>query len=166
MKPNIEIDMLRELIRLDGETGHLYWLKQRGGAKPGDKAGCFDGQGYVTLVICGKQYMAHRVVWALHHGAWPELQLDHKDLDKGNNKPSNLRTATSSQNLANTALFKSNTSGHKGVVWSKKHCQWQAQIRIAGRLKYLGLHTTMHAASAAYSQAAQAAWGHFSRTSA
>ncbi|WP_133857967.1 HNH endonuclease [Comamonas sp. JUb58] len=166
MKNDIAISELRGLLRLNEETGELFWLVTRGKAKAGARAGTQDGQGYLTLTVNSKQHLAHRVVWALHHGMWPSSRLDHKDLNKSNNRPRNLRLATQSQNLGNTVASANNTSGHKGVCWHKQLGKWQAQIKVDGRNRYLGVFAEISAAKAAYAQAATAAWGNFARTTA
>ena len=48
-------------------------------------------------------------------GTKPGEHTDHEDLDKLNNRRSNLRTCTVSQNGANRQKIKKNTSGYKGV---------------------------------------------------
>jgi len=40
--------------------------------------------------LAGRKVRAHLVVWALHHGAWPEHRLTHRDGNKRNNTPDNL----------------------------------------------------------------------------
>jgi len=55
---------------------------------------------------------------------WPAYAVDHRNLDKGDNRWDNLREATRSQNMANTSLPSTNTSGFKGVIWSKRYKYW------------------------------------------
>lgn len=46
-------------------------------------------------------YGAHRVVWFLHHGAWPFPEIDHINRDPSDNRIENLRCATRSDNMRN-----------------------------------------------------------------
>jgi hypothetical protein len=64
---------------------------------------------------------------------------DHVDGCAFDNRRSNLRKATDSQNQYNRPLQSSNTSGFKGANWQKKVLKWQAYIAIDGHQKYLGL---------------------------
>ena len=55
--------------------------------------------------------------------------VDHINRDTRDNKKCNLRLATKSTNAMNTKIRKDNTSGIKGVTWSKKLLKWQI-VRI------------------------------------
>lgn len=62
------------------------------------------GKGYlrVMLHIDGEQHGtgAHRIVWTHLKGPIPDdLQINHKDLDKTNNRPRNLELATGAENI-------------------------------------------------------------------
>src|ERR1035437_7210784 len=63
---------------------------------------------------------------------------DHRDRNKLNNRESNLRTVTHTQNHLNTKLYNHNTTRFKGVVWSKRDKKWDAQIQINGKHISLG----------------------------
>jgi len=56
------------------------------------------------------------------------LHTDHINRVKLDNRKSNLRTVTRKQNQRNTKLFKTNTSGYKGVSWAKNMRKWEAYI--------------------------------------
>ena len=164
VKNVISVEELRKDLRYDPETGDLIRLVTRDCVKAGDLAGCRDDRGYRIVAIKGRTYWAHRVAWALHYGAWPTHQIDHRDLDKGNNRIANLREATPSQNHGNMAIYKSNTSGRKGVTWCKQRKKWHARIRVRGLRINLGHHDDLEAAHAAYCAAAAAAFNDFART--
>jgi hypothetical protein len=66
------------------------------------------------------------------------LQVDHVNGDRTDNRRSNLRICTGSQNKFNSNKHRDNTSGHKGVTWDKAREKWQAQIMIRGKQIYLG----------------------------
>ena len=64
--------------------------------------------------------------------------VDHKDNDKANNKLSNLRWATHSENEHNKGISKKNTSNVEGVSFNKKCNKWCARIMIDGISIHLG----------------------------
>lgn len=57
-----------------------------------------------------------------------ELQVDHINRNKLDNRKSNLRSVTQSQNDFNKPLAIHNTSGYKGVHWHKNKRRWIARI--------------------------------------
>jgi hypothetical protein len=64
------------------------------------------------------------------------ISVDHIDGNKLNNQKSNLRVATKSQNAMNSKIRNDNTSGHKGVNWSKVHHTWVARVKVSGKEVY------------------------------
>lgn len=90
-----------------------------------------DTHGYKVVSIQGKKYKQHRVIFFLMTGTWPE-QVDHKDRDRANNAPLNLRAADNSINGHNKAKLPSNTSGTKGVNFVKQTGKWRAIISVQG----------------------------------
>ena len=67
-----------------------------------------------------------------------ETDIDHIDCDGLNNRRSNLRLATRSQNNQNARLRANTTSGFKGVSWNKRKHKWDVRIRLNGCQKFLG----------------------------
>jgi hypothetical protein len=61
---------------------------------------------------------------------FPLNQIDHINGIKNDNRIVNLREATASQNLHNVPKRVNNTSGYKGVNWSKSDKSWRYQISI------------------------------------
>jgi hypothetical protein len=152
---------LRSLLSYDAETGVFRWLVDKGGIKSGAVAGTTHHLGYRVIVIDGRSYLAHRLVWLYVHGVWPADELDHENRVKSDNRLVNLREANSQQNMANRGMHSNNTSGIKGVVWNNASGKWQAQIRANGRLRYLGLFSEKGCAAAAYKIAAEYYFGKF-----
>lgn len=91
------------------------------------------------------------------------LETDHIDRNKLNNQRSNLRICTKSENQGNVGNRKDNTSGYKGVSWSKGKKKWVAQISIKGKIKYLGQFINSTIAAKAYNAAALEYYGEFAR---
>ena len=140
MKPLPDINLLREVLTYCPESGVLRWkVKRRGGKKAGDVAGGL-GHGYVMVSINNKLYYGHRIAWALYYGEAPELYIDHKDGDKSNNRISNLRLATRSENNHNMPRQKNNTSGQCGVYYNKAKKKWEATLGVKGKRINLGAY--------------------------
>ncbi|MFW3807799.1 HNH endonuclease signature motif containing protein, partial [Klebsiella pneumoniae] len=55
----------------------------------------------------------------MHYGEWPVGDVDHINMDKTDNRISNLRLARRRDNMNNLTATKSNKSGFIGVYWAK-----------------------------------------------
>lgn len=157
-------DRLRELLQYDPATGHFRWRVQRnsfgGKTKIGATAGQLN-QGRIQIGLDGKRYLAHRLAWLYMTGAWPTLQIDHRDCDPLNNRWANLREATQSQNNANRRPR--GKLGFKGVSRNGNHGYF-ARIRVNGEEIYLGNFRTAVEAARVYAFAARDLHGEFART--
>jgi hypothetical protein len=152
---------LRALLDYNSKTGEFRWRKRVGSIKPGDIAGTLV-QGYRKIEINGRSYPAHQLAWLYKKGKWCSQMIDHRDLDPSNNRWTNLRQATRSQNNANRRVSPNNVCGLKGV--SPHQGQWRTTIRKNGRRYHLGKFATPQAAHAAYAKAARKLFGKFART--
>ena len=110
-----------------------------------------------------RSYSAHRLAWLWMTGAWPKSDIDHINRDKSDNRFSNLREATKSENKANVGRYANNTSGHKGVHWNAKNQKWMAQIMVRRKRIYLGLHLDLADAASSYASAASKYFGEYAR---
>ena len=127
---------------LDEQDGVLTWkINPSKALKAGQVAGYTDKRnkkGYVWVRYKGTLYLAHRIVWLLHHGEWPDGQIDHINHNGFDNRISNLRVVSDAENKRNTSKSSRNKSGHLGVSWDKITSKWFACIRVDGKTKYLG----------------------------
>jgi hypothetical protein len=121
----------------------------RGGGKAGSKAGSLRLDGYTQVMINGKLYRAHRLAWLYEHGAWPVDIIDHVDQDRSNDRISNLRECSQSENQRNVGLRVDSNSGFKGVSWHKASGKFRAHASVNGKLKHLGYFLTSESANAA-----------------
>lgn len=87
--------------------------------------------------------------------------IDHINHDGLDNQRENLRVATQGQNLANQRPIRGGSSRYKGVSWHAQRSRWRADIRLAGRTRFLGYFTDQADAARAYDAAALTAWGEF-----
>ena len=130
---------LKEILYYDPETGLFTWLILAGKrVKIGDIAGSLC-QGYLSIMIYGKSYKAHRLAFLYMTGSWPKEQIDHINHVRDDNRWINLREATNQENCKNQSRSKNNTSGVCGVIWHKQHKKWMAYIMTDSKQKHLGL---------------------------
>jgi hypothetical protein len=143
--------LLRQLLSYEPETGMLFW-KARPISMFNSMRACnaWNGkhlgkpafisvhvQGYPQGQINRRTIKAHRVIWAMCLGAWPDT-IDHIDGDVTNNRLSNLRNTTQAENNRNASIRSDNKSGQQGVHWNEQRQKWVAVV--AG--KYLGVFNT------------------------
>ena len=150
----IPIPYLEECFNMNPETGILTWLgrpvehfpSERGWKIfntrfAGKEVGYSHNMGYleVKLTYEGKTHrlLAHRIVFAMHYKRWPDpdKEIDHRNLQKADNRISNLREVTPSENQHNRGAQKNNTSGIKGVsvLKTRKHTYWQSHFSDGGK---------------------------------
>ncbi len=168
-------EVLRQLLRYEPDTGKLFW-KERPLGMFGTKRACStwnaryagnealigdNGVGYRVGRIFDRPFLAHRVIWAIYFGQWPESQIDHINRDRADNRLENLRSATPAQNQFNQPKQSNNTSGFKGVFFDKRRGSWFAAIREKGRNIHLGTFECPLAAAKAYDCAARERHGEF-----
>lgn len=168
-KPTYEV--VQALISYDPETGvftrlwrddmHPNWNAVYAG-KRADMLR--PPRGYFNVKINKVLYRAHRVAWLLTYGAWPpdDLDVDHIDGDKGNNRIANLRLATRAENCWNSKSRKGASSSAKGVSKASKN-RWSAAICTNGVKVQLGSFGTEEEAAEAYKLAASKMHGEFAR---
>ncbi len=151
-------DRLRELLHYNPDTGEFVWLEGRSTVTAGMVAGSNDHKGYWRMQIDGRVYRAHRLAWLYMTGQWPDGLIDHRDRDRTNNRFSNLRKATPSQNAANG---RARRTGLKGA--HRNRGRWEAKVRKNGKAIYLGSFATEAEAHAAYLLGAREHFGEFAR---
>mgnify|MGYP003419948962 CR=1 FL=1 len=155
------LDELKNCLRYEPDTGRFIWAsaitKSVKKCLIGQEAGVLHHSGYVYINIMGKKYAAHRLAWFFVHGEFPQGFLDHINRNKSDNRISNLRKATRSQNSANMR-GRSNT-GFKGV--QKTQGKYTARIRYNYKLRHIGVYATAEEASEAYQKEAKKLFGDF-----
>lgn len=165
-------EILKEYLHYDPETGQFTWVKQRNlsKAKVGGIAGYIAQNGLSVgtpyrirrIMLFHKNYLAHRLAWLYMAGRFPENEIDHIDRNSLNNKWSNLREASHSQNMANS--LRRSKSGLKGVSY-KNDCNrkkpYRADLTFNKKIKCLGYFKTAEEASEAYKKAAIEVFGKF-----
>lgn len=164
MNPPITLSQLKSRLVYNPYDGLFHWVSRHNNKVRTDlRAGTLTHRGYINIRLGGKNIQAHRLAWLYMTGEWPPKCIDHIDLDRSNNRWSNLRLASNSENATNSGIRRSNTSGVKGVSFHKARGKWTAHIRINGKKRYLGLFHSRDLAAQAYADAAMQHHGKFAR---
>ena len=156
MKHVVEVDWLKDRLKYEpmANGSSLVWLRRNGSqVNAGDIAGTLrKTNGRWEIRFLGKQWQAHRIVWALCYGYFPDCQIDHIDRNPSNNRIENLRLATRNEldNGQNRSLNKNNTTGFTGVI--RKYNKFVARIKAAGKWYYGGIYDTAQDAAFAYAK--------------
>lgn len=165
-------EALHRLFKYDASTGDLIWRrrqpqdfvpgKQSAEQKSAAWNGKFSGKaagtvascnGYVYVSVSGKKLLAHRVIVAMRDRAWPKLQIDHINGCRDDNRASNLRLVSPSDNAKNAARKSAGKSGVTGVYPISGSQKWKAVIGDSRSQLYLGCFSTISEAAFARKEA-------------
>lgn len=159
-----------EYFNYQPKTGHLIFKERpetdfktkmeygRHAKKIGKIAGSKNKDGYLKVCIDGEYFSAHRVAWLIEFGElpkYPDYEIDHINGNRTDNRLSNLRKVTKSENQRNGSQRVNNTSGVHGVNWKPKYNskegdgRWVARIWNGPEHVYLGQFKTLHEAQIA-----------------
>lgn len=162
------LERLKSLFQYEPKRGQLVWRLRAD--KPahwntryaGKDAGTRRPDGYVVVSIDGVKFYLHRLIWKMDTGREPSPLLDHRDGNRSDNRKTNLREATVTQNMMNQRAW---GSLPKGVYFHRKSKTFAARITVNGKCIGLGYFNSAEGAGQAYAAAAIEYFGEFSRTS-
>lgn len=146
-------DELKTIVHYDPNTGIFTNLKKRSRVPVGKVIGTM-GNFYLQCVINRKCYQLHRLAWFYMYGFFPKGEIDHINGVKTDNRISNLRDVSPSENQLNKWNAQSNnSSGLLGVCVNKKDKKFTSYISFKKCRKYLGYFNTAEEAHKAYMEA-------------
>jgi hypothetical protein len=160
----LSIEELREVLRYDSETGHLWWLISQKGVSRDRPAGTVRPDGYRQIAWKKRVYFAHNLAFGFTSGRWPNPTVDHINRDKSDNRIVNLREASGAENNANMTTNSRNTSGYKGVSFFKRDRVYHAIVYKDYRAYRLGKFLSAEEAAKAYDKKAVELFGQFALT--
>lgn len=116
-----------------------------------------DKYGYVVARKLNQDKMVK-----LHKLLLPNVEVDHICHKKYDNRKSELRIVTRSQNNMNHGLRNDNTFGVVGICWAKRENKWLARITVDGKEIFLGYFDKFEDAVKARKEAEEKYFGEFS----
>jgi hypothetical protein len=139
----MDMGTVRQALDYDPATGVFLWRAVQRRPLVGKRAGWMHRNGYWSIRVGGKNYLAHRLAWLHHYGEWPTTSLDHINRDRTDNRIANLREASIAENQRNRV----------GIGYRMENGRWRARIGNAGKILHIGIFDTESEARAAYEQA-------------
>jgi hypothetical protein len=130
--------------------GHLKWISQGLDPRPARRMSTDTGVKLVYL---------YRLIMNAPKGK----DVDHINGNALDNRKSNLRIATHSDNLANSKLHKNNTSGYRGICWAEYTKRWRVKITKNYKIYEMGYFDTKKEAITAYNELAKKLHGEFAK---
>jgi len=157
MSELVTCEELKRRLKYNKKTGWFTWLVVRSKkVAVGDRAG-YEHKGYRHIELNDRYYAEHRLAWFYVTGQWPDRLVDHKNLNRADNRWGNLRLTTDSQNQHNTTVRLTNRTGFLGVY--ERDGRFRARIEIDGHRIGLGDYARPEQAARAYEEARAAAFG-------
>lgn len=163
-------EAIRSAIAYSPETGALVWHERDpshvssrsfNSNFAGKPATSKVASGHLFVRFLGKRYPAAVIAWMHYYGVWPEGFVDHVNGKPADNRISNLRQATPSENNCNRGRQRNNKSGYKGVCFVTKYQKFMASISKDRTTHFLGYFASAEEAFSAYQAAAVRLHGSF-----
>lgn len=144
-------ELLKKHLCYDPETGEFvrigYFDSWGNYVQKTSELRNLSNEGYLIISIQGKRHKAHRLVFLYveNNNLSNDVEVDHIDGNRSNNKYSNLRVVVKAENMKNKGLYSNSSTGVIGV--SNFNGRFRARINLNGKRISLGLFDTIEEAS-------------------
>lgn len=129
-------ELLTSYLKYNETKGEFTWIKRPNkNIHLHTRAGTKNATGYRVISLFGKRYLEHRLAWFFVHGEMPEHEIDHINQIRDDNRISNLRQVTRSENQRNKTR-KDSRVDEVGIWWCRRRKRYIAEITLNGKKVY------------------------------
>ena len=121
------------------ETGKIYGIR-------GKEIISKNKDGYIKCMCDRKEILGHHFAWFMIYDNVDFIELDHKNRNRDDNRISNLRISTRSQQGQNR-------DNVKGYTWDKNKKKWKSYIMLDQKYIFLGYYDIEQDARNSYLEA-------------
>jgi len=136
--------------------------KNAGTKKAGDIAG-YKVAGYTYITIDNVAYPAHRLAFLYMDNIYPETDVDHKNMDRNDNRFQNLRISSRRLNMLNIKAHQDSNTGVKNVFLREDTGKYSVRMTIDGRYRSLGCFDDLELATLVADYAREKYHGEYAR---
>lgn len=133
--------MKTESVEYNQDTGDLFKITSKGQKLVVKDINFY---GYLRLNYKGKRILAHRLICELMGYDLKNMQVDHINGIRSDNRWCNLRIVSHQENQKNLKQNIRNKSGHTGISWDKKNNKWQVQLTLNKRNMRIGRYNELN----------------------
>lgn len=119
-------EALKELLDYDQTTGIFKWKVRYNNRQ----AGYVTPEGYVCIIIHGRNFKSHRLAWFWMYGedVQSPFTINHINFKTGDNRLINLEKTNDREQNRWQRIGSRNKSGHKGISYHKSSKMYRARI--------------------------------------
>lgn len=132
--------LLHQIYTYDPATGELKYKRDFNRRYTGTDPTSTATNDYLVVTL-DKTYLAHRIIWLMQTGVFPEF-IDHEDHNRANNRWTNLIDISRQGNAQNKSINTNNTSGYLGVSFIPTKGKFRATLTQNRKQIHLGLFDT------------------------
>lgn len=166
MKEIEKLEYISKLVNYDPVSGLITWhIRDVKSAADnvfnslfaGKVAGTIHHSGYIFInfnyMNKARYISAHRLAWYITNNDLFNLEVDHINHNRSDNRICNLRAVSRAENNKNVSIRNDNNTGSTGVGFVKKTKKYRSRIRVDGKLINLGTFDLIADAISARKQA-------------
>lgn len=138
-KTELTQELISKVLKYDPISGTLIWISNLHSKRaiPNSRAGSLvKTTGYRSITLFGYSYLEHHLIWFIYHGVWPSGQIDHINQIRDDNRISNLREVSKSENARNRKRRSQTVTGEHGIWYNRRTHKYVAEITLHGKKVY------------------------------